>query len=190
MFIPIKKMNFELKEPTDTSKQPIRTRYLGQVTGYQPIRDQYFLIRPVPGVNQFHTLSCPCYLDQGRTSSDRLCTCFGRFLDHNSAVPWERGFQTRQCSDHSSRALFERSHLTEQGASVDLWFGSDPSLTRKKEGLSKVCYVLTLLYICKEAPETQSGEPTDTSKQPIRSRYLGHLNDWLSANQGPVFPDS
>eukprot|EP00116_Pleurobrachia_bachei_P007337 sb/3467599/ len=31
--------------PTDTSKQPIRTRYLGHVTGYQPIRDQYFLIR-------------------------------------------------------------------------------------------------------------------------------------------------
>ena len=26
----------------DTSKQPIRTRYLGHVTGYQPIRDQYF----------------------------------------------------------------------------------------------------------------------------------------------------
>eukprot|EP00116_Pleurobrachia_bachei_P002165 sb/3462427/ len=29
----------------DQSKQPIRTRYLGHVTGYQPIRDQYFLIR-------------------------------------------------------------------------------------------------------------------------------------------------
>ena len=25
-------------------KQPIRTRYLGYVTGYRPIRDQYFLI--------------------------------------------------------------------------------------------------------------------------------------------------
>eukprot|EP00116_Pleurobrachia_bachei_P007386 sb/3467648/ len=35
-------------EPTETSKQPIRTRYLGQVTGYQPIRDQYFMIRLVP----------------------------------------------------------------------------------------------------------------------------------------------
>eukprot|EP00116_Pleurobrachia_bachei_P018652 sb/3478914/ len=32
------------QEPTDTSKQPIITRYLGHVTGYQPIRDQYFLI--------------------------------------------------------------------------------------------------------------------------------------------------
>eukprot|EP00116_Pleurobrachia_bachei_P012398 sb/3472660/ len=26
-------------------KQPTKTRYLGHVTGYQPIRDQYFLIR-------------------------------------------------------------------------------------------------------------------------------------------------
>eukprot|EP00116_Pleurobrachia_bachei_P011626 sb/3471888/ len=35
----------EDQEPTETSKQPIRPRYLGHVTGYQPIRDQYFLIR-------------------------------------------------------------------------------------------------------------------------------------------------
>eukprot|EP00116_Pleurobrachia_bachei_P004843 sb/3465105/ len=35
-------------EPTDTSKRSIRTRYLGHVTGYQPIRIQYFLIRSVP----------------------------------------------------------------------------------------------------------------------------------------------
>ena len=26
------------------SKQPMRSRYLGHVTGYQPIMDQYFLI--------------------------------------------------------------------------------------------------------------------------------------------------
>eukprot|EP00116_Pleurobrachia_bachei_P015159 sb/3475421/ len=37
-------------EPTEASKQSIRTRYLGHVTGYQPIRDQYFLIRSVPDI--------------------------------------------------------------------------------------------------------------------------------------------
>eukprot|EP00116_Pleurobrachia_bachei_P016014 sb/3476276/ len=39
------------QEPTDTSKrkQPIETRYLDHLTGYQPIRDQYFPIRSVPG---------------------------------------------------------------------------------------------------------------------------------------------
>eukprot|EP00116_Pleurobrachia_bachei_P018832 sb/3479094/ len=36
------------QKPTDTSKQPIRTRYLGHVAGCQPIRDQNFLIRSVP----------------------------------------------------------------------------------------------------------------------------------------------
>eukprot|EP00116_Pleurobrachia_bachei_P009241 sb/3469503/ len=33
---------------TEPGKQPIRALYLGHVTGYQPIRDQYFLIRSVP----------------------------------------------------------------------------------------------------------------------------------------------
>eukprot|EP00116_Pleurobrachia_bachei_P003024 sb/3463286/ len=42
-----------VQEPTETGKQPIRTRYLGHVTGYQPIRDQYFLIRSVP---ETHTI--------------------------------------------------------------------------------------------------------------------------------------
>eukprot|EP00116_Pleurobrachia_bachei_P003080 sb/3463342/ len=42
-------MKVRFQEPTYTSKRPIRTRYLGHVTGtgYQPIRDQYFLIRSV-----------------------------------------------------------------------------------------------------------------------------------------------
>eukprot|EP00116_Pleurobrachia_bachei_P018084 sb/3478346/ len=39
------------QEPTETSKQPIRTRYLGHVTGYHPIRGKYFLIRSVPEIN-------------------------------------------------------------------------------------------------------------------------------------------
>ena len=40
------KVSFSLQEegqePTETSKQLIITHYLGHVTGYQPIRDQYF----------------------------------------------------------------------------------------------------------------------------------------------------
>ena len=33
-----------IQEPTESSKQPIRAGHLGHVTGYQPIRDQYFLM--------------------------------------------------------------------------------------------------------------------------------------------------
>eukprot|EP00116_Pleurobrachia_bachei_P000695 sb/3460957/ len=39
---------FKERHETLTGKQPIRTCYLGHVTGYQPIRDQHFLIRSVP----------------------------------------------------------------------------------------------------------------------------------------------
>eukprot|EP00116_Pleurobrachia_bachei_P008248 sb/3468510/ len=36
-------------DPTEIIRQPIRTRHLGHVSGYQPIRDQYSLIRSVAG---------------------------------------------------------------------------------------------------------------------------------------------
>eukprot|EP00116_Pleurobrachia_bachei_P011259 sb/3471521/ len=52
------------QEPTDTSKQPIRTPYLGHVTRKQPIRDQYFLIRSVPAsyLNEMiNTLKLACF---------------------------------------------------------------------------------------------------------------------------------
>ena len=47
------------EEPTESSKQPIRARYLDHVTGYQPIRDQYFLIRSVPGIQIIVTILTP-----------------------------------------------------------------------------------------------------------------------------------
>eukprot|EP00116_Pleurobrachia_bachei_P013278 sb/3473540/ len=37
----------DYQEPTETRKQPIKTRYLGHVTGYQPIRDQYLIARVI-----------------------------------------------------------------------------------------------------------------------------------------------
>ena len=47
----------QIQEPTEFRKQPIRTRYLGYVTGYQPIRDQYFLIRSVPALSPIYLLT-------------------------------------------------------------------------------------------------------------------------------------
>eukprot|EP00116_Pleurobrachia_bachei_P010705 sb/3470967/ len=41
-YIIMKLTNHRL-QPTETSKQPIRNRYLGQATGYQPIRNQYYI---------------------------------------------------------------------------------------------------------------------------------------------------
>eukprot|EP00116_Pleurobrachia_bachei_P018321 sb/3478583/ len=62
-------MSTEVWGLTQTSKQPIRSRYLGHVTGYQPIRDHYFLIRSVPGgcwvIN--------CYLRSGFHGLEESC---------------------------------------------------------------------------------------------------------------------
>eukprot|EP00116_Pleurobrachia_bachei_P018233 sb/3478495/ len=59
------------QEPTETSKQPIRTRYLGNVTGCQPIRDQYFLIRSVP-VMEAALMSVHMWWGR-KIVSDKLC---------------------------------------------------------------------------------------------------------------------
>eukprot|EP00116_Pleurobrachia_bachei_P003812 sb/3464074/ len=50
-------------EPTEASKQPIRTRDLGHVTGYQPIRDQYFLNWSIPGISVVSTPTTIKYLE-------------------------------------------------------------------------------------------------------------------------------
>eukprot|EP00116_Pleurobrachia_bachei_P010964 sb/3471226/ len=42
----------------DTIPEPIRTRYIGHLTGYQPIRDQYFLMRVTVNPN---ILQAPVY---------------------------------------------------------------------------------------------------------------------------------
>ena len=48
-----------IQQPIGPSKQPIRTRYLGHVTGYQPIGEQYFLVRFIPDVLQCLIYLCP-----------------------------------------------------------------------------------------------------------------------------------
>eukprot|EP00116_Pleurobrachia_bachei_P011877 sb/3472139/ len=63
------------QELTETSKQPIRTRYLGHVTGYQPIRDQYFMIRSVPGVLLLTPHSLFRWYNRGSSTSSSSPLC-------------------------------------------------------------------------------------------------------------------
>eukprot|EP00116_Pleurobrachia_bachei_P003881 sb/3464143/ len=88
------------QEPTETSKQPIRARCLGHVTGDQPIRDQQFLIRSVP--------------DRSKSISYRVSNVFITLTN-----------------DVFARVVF-----------YNLW------------------------------------EPTETSKKPIRTRYLRHVTGY------------
>ena len=72
------------------SKEPIRTCYFGNVTGYRPIRDHYFLIRSILGERrvlrrvpyvmlQFARASCLCNHNSIQARGDRnLATAIGR----------------------------------------------------------------------------------------------------------------
>eukprot|EP00116_Pleurobrachia_bachei_P004110 sb/3464372/ len=63
-------LRYLYQEPTETNKKPIKTRYLGYMTGYQPIRDQYFLIRSVPEKKQIRRRPCLTYLLYSSRSSE------------------------------------------------------------------------------------------------------------------------
>ena len=65
------------RQPTYTSKQPIRTRYLCHVTGYQPIRDQHFLIRSVP-VHYIHLSTTN--VDISNTNNKNIGRISNRYL--------------------------------------------------------------------------------------------------------------
>eukprot|EP00116_Pleurobrachia_bachei_P013756 sb/3474018/ len=56
-------------------KQPIRSRYLGHVTGYQPIRDKYFLIRSVFLTWQTYPPAPQYTLVQSGASDSSWCRC-------------------------------------------------------------------------------------------------------------------
>eukprot|EP00116_Pleurobrachia_bachei_P005860 sb/3466122/ len=63
------------QEPTDTSKQPIRTHYLGHVTGYQPISDHYFLIRSRTVDVRIKWGMAPPYSDSGSGEHEGATYC-------------------------------------------------------------------------------------------------------------------
>eukprot|EP00116_Pleurobrachia_bachei_P006873 sb/3467135/ len=130
-----------LQEPTDTSKQPIRTRQLGHLTGYQPIRDQYFL--GIAYQNYSYSMT-----QSSTTERERV------------VVGWRE-------RDSNSRIVC----LGRRPVYLGYWPHSNYHPCWKEGVLvGKI---------------GQYQEPTETSKQPIRTRCLGHVTAYQ-----PVFPDS
>eukprot|EP00116_Pleurobrachia_bachei_P004270 sb/3464532/ len=58
---------------------PIRTRYLGHVTGYQPFREQYCLIRSVPGNNWWAVITVTTVGYGDMVPISTLGKCMGSF---------------------------------------------------------------------------------------------------------------
>eukprot|EP00116_Pleurobrachia_bachei_P012840 sb/3473102/ len=137
--------NNRYQEPADTSKQPIRTRYLGHVTGYQPIRDQYFLIRSVPDryIIIFKTIpisleaySPEFYVESGYNIPKRSVST--RYYNYLSLSPL-------------SRLIPEKKGITPKILHSDTIHTENQKTAHHNYRYQK---------------------PTDTSKQPIRTRYL------------------
>eukprot|EP00116_Pleurobrachia_bachei_P006228 sb/3466490/ len=143
------------QEPTETSKQPIRTRYLGHVTGNQPIRTQLFLIRSVPiYLFTYRHLIRMLFPRRKHTKKCKLIDTTS-IVSHRQRRERERERERESAKSWYLSSILEASFLSGE--------------TNKK--------VITALACAKVAipPIVYTQEPTETSKQPIRTRYLGHV---------------
>eukprot|EP00116_Pleurobrachia_bachei_P002930 sb/3463192/ len=130
-----------------TSKQPIRTRYLGHVTGYQPISDQYFLIRS----------SAAKKLKGKSTTSDWMWEDMSPADD--DWMNWDND-QPDQFPDNDMNTQNHRKKYHDENW---CWIG-----------LHKIGNLLNAPGSSLTLAEMKVG----TSKQPIRTRYLGHVTGY------------
>eukprot|EP00116_Pleurobrachia_bachei_P011317 sb/3471579/ len=149
MYYNISSKNSEL---TETSKQPIRPRYLRHMTGYQPIRDKYFLIGsfPVLTCNSVVGNNSPCQF------KGRLTECLSEHWP-DPILASEIGL-TAECCTFDNYNLMNCCYTC----------GYDPPESS----------VMVRITPLQQHHETVYQEPTKTSKQPIRTRYLGHLTGY------------
>eukprot|EP00116_Pleurobrachia_bachei_P006752 sb/3467014/ len=137
---------------TETSKQPIRTRYQGHVTGYQPVSDHnpFALAR-----GYFVTKLLLTY-----TQLEHMSGLGGQWSDHGSTV-------------QSTTQQYITFHIIY--SSISLSLGSKQI---NRESSSALHF------------NTHTRPGTDRNKLTTNQNSLFRSRDWLSANQGPVFPDS
>eukprot|EP00116_Pleurobrachia_bachei_P002114 sb/3462376/ len=189
------------QEPTEASKQPIRTRYLGHVTGYQPINDQYFLIRSVPDA---HTDTPPSFsiyrsIEDAKREPHLL-------LATSPAISGEKVTYSNLSltspridiliPDSPPRFRIFRQHLKEivemPTSCLVLRMRSNSSGTRlcpRKECLDhpKTGFITT-----RDRPNQEILVPDwlITAREPTNQNSLFRSRDWLAANQRPVFLNS
>eukprot|EP00116_Pleurobrachia_bachei_P002297 sb/3462559/ len=209
------------QEPRETSKQQIRTRYLGRVTDYQPIRDQYFLVPGSCSVLPFVFMSLSqredddedndddddddddddegrIYIsilpnlgridedatsDKGESVADLARLCFGCRAPESQIEPSEHlNFEIEMISYLPSSsdispvppAPLEQPPTTRHEERDDRKGDEDRGM---KEELKAYADNLVENVVAEVSPSRQQ-EPRETSKQQIRTRYLGRVTDY------------
>eukprot|EP00116_Pleurobrachia_bachei_P008590 sb/3468852/ len=171
---------------TCTSKQPIRTRYLGHVSGYQPIRDQYFLIRSVP---VGYSLTSNLRLCAALSCSKRIVICSSSPLttsrDATSPIIMCLFCRERKLLGFIwfYRALYmDYGHyLGELKAFVNVGKYFHPHsrvFIQVRYFLIGWEWEIGILAVSNQIIIATYQEPTKISKQPIRTRYLDHVTGY------------
>eukprot|EP00116_Pleurobrachia_bachei_P004085 sb/3464347/ len=197
---------------TDTSKQPIRTRYLLVIsqslfTGCQPIRDQYVLIRSVPGINNvaehdFLTKKLLLFREKNLDEVLQTDTVFVNVVRGEVAkvTDLKKVFNTddrnKICLEILEKGEFQLSEKERQSALSN-------KFTEIANCISSMCinptterpYPVSMLEkAMKDAhisvnPNRSAKQQvtiTDTSKQPIRTRYLLVISQSLFTGCQPI----
>eukprot|EP00116_Pleurobrachia_bachei_P007768 sb/3468030/ len=180
--------NFELLTKNRPRPKPIRIRYLGHVTGYQPIRDQYFLNWSV------HIYNEPTYQEPTGLSKQPIKT---RYLGHVT------GYGQRGALGKADRLEQTSSMLCApfgHNLGVNIWPIMDVNPYKSGLGLTSIIdQMLTPklwpngAHNIDDVCSNRSALPSAfilriPQKTPQKTRRPPPLA--LSANKGPVFPDS
>ena len=164
--------HFRFRTWKGRSKQPIRTCYLDHVAGYQPIRDQYFLL---------HTSLLRVIISGWKLTvsffmflPDRLRCCW--ILKMCPLTPRFRWFTWEQRFRDSGMKLGTNTPKT-IGVTIN-----DVKMSFQKP----TNYVLNYLRL----PALKQWLGVEFLSETFSNQNsLFRSRDWLSANQGPVFPD-
>eukprot|EP00116_Pleurobrachia_bachei_P009933 sb/3470195/ len=139
-----------IRGQTETSKQPIRTCYLGHVTGNQPIRDQYFLIRSVP------------------VATNKLTSLLNAKPVIAALSEWSSLYLL--CRAGKITTLYHPPYLKRGGAVGGGTFGKGWSMSELQLGLGVMVGV--------GYTKSRNRPKQVNNRQPIITCYLGHLTSY------------
>eukprot|EP00116_Pleurobrachia_bachei_P010549 sb/3470811/ len=175
MFIRVRpEGRYKRQEPTETSKQRIRTRYLGHVTGFPPIRDRYFLIGScllawlweyvIEKTFWKTTVSITKVASKSQSYKKGYVTCTGR-----ERRTWERGGRRTLKAEGNFYPSIDRNKLTTNQNSLFSsrgwlsardqymsWFG------RFIDSIDNVVQSQTTIYRAKPFPEYPGKSVSDS----------------------------